>query len=382
MNFLKPKGIVAVGLLTACVAMLGFSSGSSAEESSLTPELKAELQALIDSYRGEPEFVAPGDPIDIKAALGGKLIYGISVTSANPFTEGIYTSIRKLEPIIGFEFKDWQNQGSLAEHQRGISQAITDGAAIIDLTGGSDPRLLGPQLAEARAAGIKVIDSHASGLTQGISANVDATVGAPYEVCGLLQAAYTALHSEGNAHVLIITSDEITGSPVQTKAIQDGLAKYCPNCEVSVANATVAQWATTVPAAVRGAMLADPELNYILPLYDPETPYIVPVLRQLADPGDVHVVTYAGTPSVLDEIAKGDYVLMDVGESNEHIGLSLIDLAARLLLGEERPSVNRQIPMRIWDSTNVAEGGTPAAYGVGYGDAIEKGFFKLWGLEE
>ena len=382
MNFQKPKRFVAVGLLAASVALVGFSSSGTAEESSLTPELKAELQALIDSYRGEPEFVAPGDPIDIKAALGGKLIYGISVTSANPFTEGIYASIRKLEPIIGFEFKDWQNQGSLAEHQRGISQAITDGAAIIDLTGGSDPRLLGPQLAEARAAGIKVIDSHASGLTQGISANVDATVGAPYEICGLLQAAYTALHSEGNAHVLIITSDEITGSPVQTKAIQDGLAKYCPNCEVSVANATVAQWATTVPAAVRGAMLADPGLNYILPLYDPETPYIVPVLRQLADPGDVHVVTYAGTPSVLDEIAKGDYVLMDVGESNEHIGLSLIDLAARLLLGEERPSVNRQIPMRIWDSTNVAEGGTPAAYGVGYGDKIEKGFFKLWGLEE
>jgi ribose transport system substrate-binding protein len=382
MNFLKHRGAVAAGVLAISVAALGFSSDIKAEESSLTPELRAELQALIDSYRGEPEFVAPGDPIDIKAALGGKLIYGISVTSANPFTEGIYSSIRKLEPIIGFEFKDWQNQGSLAEHQRGISQAITDGAAVIDLTGGSDPRLLGPQLAEASAAGLKVMDSHASGLTQGISANVDATVGAPYEICGLLQAAYTALHSEGNAHVLIITSDEITGSPVQTKAIQDGLAKYCPNCEVSVANATVAQWATTVPAAVRGAMLADPELNYILPLYDPETPYIVPVLRQLADPGDVHVVTYAGTPSVLDEIAKGDYVLMDVGESNEHIGLSLIDLAARLLLGEERPSVDRKIPMRIWDSSNVTEGGTPAAYGVGYGDKVRQGFFKLWGLEE
>ncbi len=382
MNIGKRKNVLVAGLLAVSATMLAFSSDSGAEESSLTPELRAELQALIDSYRGEPEFEAPGDPIDIKAALGGKLIYGISVTSANPFTEGIYSSIRELEPIIGFEFKDWQNQGSLAEHQRGISQAITDGAAIIDLTGGSDPRLLGPQLAEAREAGIKVMDSHASGLTQGISANVDATVGAPYEVCGLLQAAYTALHSEGNAHVLIIKSDEITGSPVQTKAIVDGLDKYCPNCKVSIANATVAQWATTVPAAVRGAMLADPELNYILPLYDPETPYIVPVLRQLADPGTVHVVTYAGTPSVLDEIAKGDYVLMDVGESNKHIGLSLIDLAARLMLGEERPSVDRKIPMRIWDSSNVAEGGTPAAYGVGYGDKVRQGFFKLWGLEE
>ena len=382
MNYDKLNRLAAVGLLTASLALLGFSSGVAAEESSLTPELRAELEELINSYRGEPDFVAPGDPIDIKAALGGKLIYGISVTSANPFTEGIYSSIRKLEPIIGFQFKDWQNQGSLAEHQRGIAQAITDGAAVIDLTGGSDPRLLGPQLAEAKAAGIKVMDSHASGLTQGISANVEATVGAPYEICGLLQAAYTALHSEGNAHVLIIKSDEITGSPVQTKAIVDGLEKYCPNCEISIANATVAQWATTVPAAVRGAMLADPELNYILPLYDPETPYIVPVLRQLADPGTVHVVTYAGTPSVLDEIAKGDYVLMDVGESNEHIGLSLLDLAARLLLGEENPPVDRKIPMRIWDSSNVTEAGTPAAYSVGYGDKVRQGFFKLWGLEE
>ena len=123
MNFRKPRRLVAASLMAASVALLGLSSNGAAEESSLTPELRAELQALIDSYRGEPEFVAPGDPIDIKAALGGKLIYGISVTSANPFTEGIYASIRKLEPIIGFEFKDWQNQGSLAEHQRGINQA-------------------------------------------------------------------------------------------------------------------------------------------------------------------------------------------------------------------------------------------------------------------
>ena len=382
MYFLQPRRVVVAGLLAVSVAILGFSSDTRAQESSLTPEIENELKAMVASFQGEPEFVPAGDPIDIKAALEGKLIYGIPVTSANPFTEGIYAAIRKLAPVIGFEFKDWKNQGSLPEMQRGMQQAITDGAAVIDLTGGADPRLLGPQIAEARAEGILVMDSHASGLTQGISDNVDATLGAPYETAGLLQAAYTALHSKGNAHVLIITSDEITGSPVQSKAIQDGLAKYCPNCKVTVANATVAQWATTVPAAVRGAMLADPGLNYILPLYDPETPFIVPVLRQLADPGEVHVVTYAGTPSALDEIAKGDYVLMDVGESNENIGMALIDLAARLLLGEERPSVQRQIALRIWDSSNVAEAGTPAAYSVGYGDALRDGYYKLWGLDK
>ena len=85
---------------------------------------------------------------------------------------------------------------------------------------------------------------------------------------------------------------------------------------------------------------------------------------------------------MLDEIAKGDYVLMDVGESNENIGMALIDLAARLLLGEERPSVQRQIALRIWDSSNVTEAGTPAAYSVGYGDALREGYYKLWGLDK
>jgi ribose transport system substrate-binding protein len=364
--------------LAMSAAMAGFSPPSQAE--GLTPETKAELEALVAKNSNTPEFVAPGDPIDIKAILGGKLLYSIPVTSANPFTEGIFTSMKKLQPMIGFKFKEWENQGALAEQQRGMAQAITDGAAIIDLTGGADPRLLGPQIADAHKAGLKVVDTHASGLTQGISVNVDATVGAPYEPTGLLQAAYATLKSNGKAHVLIITSDEITGSPVQTKAIKDALAKYCPDCKVSVANATVAQWATTVPAAVRGALLADPSLDYILPLYDPETPFIVPVLKQLAKPGSVHVVTYAGTPSALDEIAKGDYVQMDVGESNENIGMALLDLEARVIKGDQKPPVDRKIALRIWDSSNVKEAGTPAAYGVGYGDAITKGYFKLWGL--
>ena len=374
--------ILTSALLVSAATLATYAGQSAAADAGLSPAVEAELKALVAEYSNVPVFEPPGPPIDIKAALKGKLLYSIPVTSANPFTEGIFASMKKLAPTIGFTFKEWTNQGALAEHQRGIEQAITDGAAIIDLTGGADPRLLGPQIEDAHKAGLKVVDSHASGLSQGISANVDATLGAPYEPTGMLQAAYTVLKSNGKAHVLIITSDEITGSPVQTKAIKETLAKYCPACKVTTTNATVAQWATTVPAAVRGALLADPELDYILPLYDPETPFIVPVLRQLASPGTVHVVTYAGTPSALDEIAKGDYVQMDVGESNENIAMALLDLEARVLLGEKQPPVDRKIALRIWDSSNVKEAGTPAAYSVGYGDAIRQGYFKLWGLKE
>jgi ribose transport system substrate-binding protein len=374
------RGLAFASVLTISAMIAGLPRESSADAPAMTPETEAALTALVGKYMRTPDFVPPGDPIDIKSILGGKLLYSIPVTSANPFTEGIYAGVRKLAPKIGFTFKEWANQGKLDEWQRGIEQAITDHAAIIDETGGCDPRLTGPQIADAHKAGVKVIDSHASGYTQGISPNVDATLGAPYEPSGLLMAAYTALKSKGKAHVLIIRSDEITGTPVFTKAIKDALAKFCPKCKVSEANAPVVEWPTSIPAAVRGALLADPSLDYILPIYDPETPYIVPVLKQLAKRGTVHVVTYAGTPSALDAIAQGDYVSMDVGESNENIGMALLDLEARVLKGDVRPPVDRKIAMRIWDSTNVKEAGTPATYSVGYGDAVRNGYFKLWGL--
>ena len=42
------------------------------------------LEELVAKYKATPEFVAPGAAIDIKAILGGKTIYAIPATSANP----------------------------------------------------------------------------------------------------------------------------------------------------------------------------------------------------------------------------------------------------------------------------------------------------------
>jgi ribose transport system substrate-binding protein len=50
-------------------------------------------------------------------------------------------------------------------------------------------------------------------------------------------------------------------------------------------------------------------------------------------------------------------------------------------MGQKNLPVDRKIALRIWDSSNVKEAGTPAAYSVGYGDAIRKGYFKLWGMD-
>ena len=138
---------------------------------------------------------------------------------------------------------------------------------------------------------------------------------------------------------------------------------------MTLANAAVSQWAATVGPTVRGALLADPTIDYVMPLYDRETAFILPVLKHLGTGDSVHIVSYAGTPSVLDDIARQGAFTMDVGESADEIGMALVDLEARVLLGEERPSVDRKISLRIWDISNVGEAGSPAQYSKGYGDA-------------
>jgi ribose transport system substrate-binding protein len=57
-----------------------------------------------------------------------------------------------------------------------------------------------------------------------------------------------------------------------------------------------------------------------------------------------------------------------------------MDQAFRILLGE--PTVPQRTPIRIFDSTNVDDAGTPPTVGTGYGNALAEGFTELWGLSD
>src|SRR4029077_16925043 len=86
MRKLHARGLIAfASVLAMSVAVADLSMKSSqADTPAMTPEVEAELTALVNRYTSVPDFVAPGDPIDIKSILGGKLLYSIPVTSANP----------------------------------------------------------------------------------------------------------------------------------------------------------------------------------------------------------------------------------------------------------------------------------------------------------
>jgi ribose transport system substrate-binding protein len=161
-------------------------------------------------------------------------------------------------------------------------------------------------------------------------------------------------------------------------AIINYLAENCPDCKTTYINVPVNDWATLGQSAVQNALLADPSINYVLPVYDSMAQFIAPAI-QIAG-SSAKMVSYNGTPFVLDMMRDGDIVEMVVGESLGWVGMAGVDANMRVLCGLPLVTV-LNTPAYIFTDANVATAGVPANYNDGYGDTFISGFKTLWGIE-
>lgn len=336
-------------------------------------------QALIDSARETPVFVAPGAPFDARACMADQSIFVIPLTSENPFNVEIANAQREAAEAVGFRLTVWDNQLNIDQWVQGVATAIAEGYSVIDLQGGVPPEAIGPQLDEARQAGLKIVATHLYDVTQTPSPLIDGNFAMNYTRAGQLMAAWAILQTEGAANVLIIGSDEIIPTEPFVVAIQNFLDENCPECRHRYVNVPVVEWGSQIQPEVQSALVADPGINYILPIYDSMSAFVVPAL-QLTNRTDVRIATYNGTPFVLDMLRDGDLVEMNVGESLAWVGWAGVDGAMRLLC-DAGEVTELNTPLYIFTDENVANAGIPARYDMGYGDGHIGGFRALWGLD-
>ncbi|MGI9486541.1 MAG: sugar ABC transporter substrate-binding protein, partial [Geminicoccaceae bacterium] len=199
-----------------------------------------------------------------------------------------------------------------------------------------------------------------------------------YVTIGKIIAAWTIVRTEGKVNALVLGPDEITPTAPLRDAIIDYLADNCPGCQTNYINVPVNDWATQGQPAVQNALLADPSINYVLPVYDSMSQFIVPAI-QIAE-SSAKIVSYNGTPFVLDMMRDGDIVEMNVGESLGWVGMAGTDANMRLLCGLD-PVTRLNTPAYIFTDENVATAGSPVTFNDGYGDVHITGFKALWGLE-
>jgi ribose transport system substrate-binding protein len=357
--------------LTSAAALALFASPALADMDA--------ARALIAQYSQAPSFVAPGDAFDAKACMADKSMFVIPLTNANPFNAAISAGMVQAAEIVGFDLRAWETQMDPTQWIQGISTAMAEGYDLIDLQGGLPPEFLIPQITEARNAGIKVTATHNwDATTQTTPDFMDGAGNVDYVTFGQVMSAWAMVQTEGQVNALVLGPDEITPTAPLRDAIINYLADNCPDCKTTYINVPVNDWATQGQSAVQNALLADPSINYVLPVYDSMAQFIVPAI-QIAG-SNAKMVSYNGTPFVLDMMRDGDIVEMIVGESLGWVGLAGVDVNMRVLC-DMPPVTQLNTPAFIFTDENVETAGVPATYDDGYGDVHIAGFKALWGIE-
>ncbi len=356
--------------------VLAIATGSA---QAATPDLE-HAKAVIEAHSTTPEFVPPGPPFKVKDCMPGKKLLSIPVSSAIPFVDGIESSMAAVAKEVGFTFQQWKNQGQPTQWVQGMDFGVNNKFDGIDLQAGMIPGSLAPQVAAANKAGVKVFAGHYEDTTQPSDPGVAVTMKLPFHTVGEIIGNWITLKTGGHANVLIIGSDDVLPSKPYAEKIAETLDTICgAGCKHRYVGVTIPEWSTKIQTTVQSSMIADPTINYIVPLYDSMSQFVLPGLTLTGHRKDVKIATFNGTPFIIDMVRKGD-VEMDVGESLGWIARSTLDGYMRNFCG--LPSGDTlNVPLYIFDASNAKDAGIPANFDQGYGDKHISGFDKLWGLE-
>lgn len=339
----------------------------------------AKAAAIVAEHSEIPGFAPPGKPFDAKACMADKKMLTIPTSSSIPFNQGIVDAMQGAADEVGFDHQVWQNQGNPTQWVQGIEFAIANNFDAINLLAGIVPASLAPQIAQAKAAGIKVYASHYTDVTLDPDPNVDVSLPVSFTKVGEIIASWIVAETEGKANVLVIGSDDVLPSQPYWKSIEKTLAELCPDCKATYVNVPVPDWASKIQVSTQSALLKDPTINYILPIYDSMSQFVLPALAITGKRG-IPIATFNGTPFVIDMIQNGD-VTMDVGESLGWIGRSTLDAYMRDLCATGDTPTELYVPFYIFTKKNAETAGVPAELDRGYGDAYVSGYRALWGLE-
>jgi ribose transport system substrate-binding protein len=333
----------------------------------------------VELYSQAPKFESPGDAFDARQVMGGKLLYSIPVNGGLSFTQMYKAAMERLAAGVGFDFKTWQNSGKPAEWGQGIQAAVSAGADAIDLFAGIDPTQVVPQVTLARSKQIPVVASDTYDRSQTPATSIDLAVNCPCADAARLMVDWVAAKTKGDADVLVLTASDVKASEAGEQAFKDEFAKVCPGCRVKYVDVPTGDWASQVQSQVQSALVADPGMDYVLPVYDTMSIWATQAIKQTGRAGKVKIVTYNGTPSILQMMQEDDVIEMNVGQSNDWMAHIILDQIMRKVGGLP---TNAEVswPLYIWTKDNVAGAGKPPTDSQGYGDEYRRAFTGLWGL--
>lgn len=341
----------------------------------------AGAQAQLDLYSPTFTWEDPGPEFDASGAAGATVAY-IPLDNAIPIFSVIYGELETALGEVGAQSTLCDGKGQPSQWAACIDDAAGRGADVIILDSIPIPSVQ-EAVDAARAAGVKIIDGN-NGDPGFVPEGADARVSFQYSLSGRLVSDWIITDSKGDANVLIIQSPESGNVPdlVDNGYVAE-LEEKCPGCTYKVVDVAIADWATKLQSTVQAQLASDPSIDYIIPIYDGASTYIVPGIQAAGAVDSVKVATFNANLDPMKKLAAGESIHVEVGSHNAYEGWAYADQALRLINGVD-PVENELIPARVFTEKNIGEIElTPEAErsGVWFGDDTYQGEFKrLWGL--
>jgi ribose transport system substrate-binding protein len=378
--------LLSVLVVSVAVAGCGGNDGSSSNNGSTTAAgsggssgVVAEAKKLVTEANKPLTFKPPGPPIEA-SKLKGKTVAIVTVDERVPILSIANKATKEAAKEVGIKVTTWDAKSQVNRMQQGIEQAVRQADAMI-LTGIPIAAVQGAleDAKKAKVPSVSVLnnqpDPNAPG--QGAGPLVNATSAPNYEHGGALVAAKAIVDTDGKVNATIFDTKEITPSPDVVRGMKSLLDK-CSDCKVDMNTTPLADWATALSPKAQSVVRKNPNLNYILPIFDDMGVFITAGVEQAGAGDRVKVAALDGTPAALKVIQEGDVFTANPGQPTGWLGWHALDQAMRLMLGE-KPG-NPEIPNRLLDDENL-KGVNVDDVDAPYGNPkYREGFRQLWGL--
>jgi ABC-type sugar transport system substrate-binding protein len=343
----------------------------------------AQAKQLVSQEEQPPKFTGPTSKVDIAKAKG-KTVYYVSLTEEIPALHEWGVVLGQQLQAAGVHIQKCDAKGS----PDGISSCLTQALAAkpdMIIAQALDTKFIASYIARAKSEGIKFVTAQTG--TPGIPTVPGdlAEVTFDYPQVGRILADWFVADSgctKGGPQIVTSTSSR-QPSAAEVAGMQSEIKKLCPSLNVpSVQNVLIPDWPTKLATTTRSLLTSNPNLNYILPLYDGMTIYMVPAINGIiAAKSRVKVGSFNATPVVIqNELAKPSPLAADVGGPNQWYGVALADNALRVLAGQA-PVANENVPLRLFTRDNVGTIDPKKDESTWYGSVNPIcEYHKLWGL--
>lgn len=380
-------GAAAAGtaiLLAACSSSNSSSTPSSGGSGTSSAQL-SQLSAAVNKAAAEPTFAdyGPlyGEKVTNTASLAGKKIMIIPGVSALAACTEIAQATAALATAVGMKPTIFSNNGTTAEHNTAIENAIHQHYAAIAMGCAMDPSQNAPAIAQAQKAGIAI---SVYGQTQAEAAadKVDYNNVDTYATDAKLAADQAVVQHNGKPfQAIAIVSKATPATATMENALRAELKATCPGCTVTDVNVEVPDWTNQIASATSSALLQNPNATVIFPFYAGMLTYMLAGIQSAHKSGTVktYLAFGGGTPFVKLQTAEpGKSIIQsDIGGYPPWTGYLMFLQAARALTKMPPIPYDKAIgPNRIVTPDNAVDVLTTGGNGTDW----VNGFRDLLGL--